>query len=163
MSEIFPGRYTASTDEPFVVFLIGMRVNRLVSVRKWWPVASAMGPMIAELSRKPELGYLGGYTAPLWRGVVMVQFWRSFEHLESYARSRDAEHLPAWRRFNQAVGNDGSVGVWHETYVIVPGQVESVYVNMPRSGLASVMDHVPATRGRDTARERLHTNVPSTV
>lgn len=27
MSAIFAGRYTAKTDEPFVVFLIGMRIN----------------------------------------------------------------------------------------------------------------------------------------
>jgi hypothetical protein len=27
MAQIFSGRYTARTDEPFVVFLIGMRVN----------------------------------------------------------------------------------------------------------------------------------------
>jgi hypothetical protein len=35
MSQLFPGRYTAEIDEPFVVFLIGMRVNRLFAVRKW--------------------------------------------------------------------------------------------------------------------------------
>lgn len=31
MAKIFNGRYTAKTDQPFVVFLIGMRIN------KWWP------------------------------------------------------------------------------------------------------------------------------
>ena len=29
MAKVIPGRYTAQTDEPFVVFMIGMRVNRL--------------------------------------------------------------------------------------------------------------------------------------
>ena len=33
MAEISPGRYAAHSDEPFVVFLIGMRVNRIVRTR----------------------------------------------------------------------------------------------------------------------------------
>jgi hypothetical protein len=28
MAKVMPGRFTAQTDEPFVVFIIGMRVNR---------------------------------------------------------------------------------------------------------------------------------------
>ena len=28
MNKIFNGRYTAKTDQPFVVFLIGMRINQ---------------------------------------------------------------------------------------------------------------------------------------
>lgn len=28
MTKVFSGRYTAQIDEPFVVFLIGMRINR---------------------------------------------------------------------------------------------------------------------------------------
>jgi hypothetical protein len=30
MAKVIPGRYTAQTDEPFVVFMIGMRINRLL-------------------------------------------------------------------------------------------------------------------------------------
>jgi hypothetical protein len=46
MSKIFSGRYTAKTDQPFVVFLIRMRVNKWWRFDKWIPVASAMGPML---------------------------------------------------------------------------------------------------------------------
>ena len=28
MAQIFPGRYAAQSGEPFVVFLIGMRINK---------------------------------------------------------------------------------------------------------------------------------------
>ena len=52
MASIFPGRYTAQNDEPFVVFLIGFRVNRWLALRKWMRVAAAMPPMIAELRRR---------------------------------------------------------------------------------------------------------------
>ena len=90
-------------DAPFVVFLIGMRFNRLWKVHKWGPALLAMPRMIAELERRPELGFLGG---EMWFGrtVLMVQYWRSFEHLEAYAKARDNAHLPAWAAFNRAVG-----------------------------------------------------------
>jgi hypothetical protein len=56
MAKIFPGRYAAQSDESFVVFLIGVRVNRLLALRRRMQVAKAMPPMIAELKRHPELG-----------------------------------------------------------------------------------------------------------
>ena len=34
MTKIFNGRYTAKTDQPFVVFLIGMRINQMVALRQ---------------------------------------------------------------------------------------------------------------------------------
>ena len=71
MAEIFPGRYAAQTDEPFVVFLIGMRVNRLFALSSWIPVAKAMPPMLAELKRNPELGLLHFETLLYWRGVAV--------------------------------------------------------------------------------------------
>jgi hypothetical protein len=51
MARVIPGRFTAQTDEPFVVFLIGMRVNRPLAFRKWAP--TAMGPMLRELYNIP--------------------------------------------------------------------------------------------------------------
>lgn len=155
MTSVFPGRYTAHTGEPFVIFLIGMRINRLLAVRKWWPVFQAMAPMISTLIRHPEKGFLGGMTTIGWRGPVMIQYWRSFEDLENFARRPSDPHLPAWKRFNQAVGNDGSVGIWHETYLVQPGQFESVYGNMPRFGLARATEHRPVDGRRSAARARL--------
>ena len=38
--EVQRGRYTADIDGDFVVFLIGMRLNHPLSIRKWWPVAT---------------------------------------------------------------------------------------------------------------------------
>ncbi|XGW00663.1 MAG: DUF4188 domain-containing protein [Leptolyngbya sp. BL-A-14] len=63
------------------------------------------------------------------------------------------------RRFNRAIGADGSVGIWHETYLIQPGQHESIYANMPVFGLAAATNHVPVTGRRDTARGRLQSDV----
>jgi hypothetical protein len=155
MSKVVPGRYTAQIEGPFVVFAIGMRVNRFFAFRKWVPTAMAMGPMLQTLYQHPEKGFLGGQTFLYWRGIALLQYWRSFDDLERFARSKDDPHLAAWRRFNKAIGTDGTVGIWHETYMVDAGRYEAVYGNMPRFGLAAAGEHVPATGRRETARRRL--------
>jgi fumigallin biosynthesis monooxygenase-like protein len=65
---IFNGRYSAQIDGPFVVFLIGFRINRLWQFWKWMPVASAMGPMLRELATHPEKGLLAFQPMLTWRG-----------------------------------------------------------------------------------------------
>lgn len=155
MAQVFPGRYSAKMEGSFVVFLIGMRVNRLLAVRKWMQVSRAMGPMLQELSRNKELGFLSAETLLSWRGITSLQYWKSFEHLNAYAHARDAKHLPAWAAFNRAIGNDGTVGIWHETYLVEPHHSETVYANMPRWGLAGAGEHLPVTGVRDSARQRI--------
>ena len=49
MARVLDGRFTARIDDPFVVFIIGIRINRLFAFRKWVPTFRAMGPMIREL------------------------------------------------------------------------------------------------------------------
>ena len=147
-------RLTATLEGDFVVFLIGMRINKPLLIHKWLPVAQAMPRMLKELGRQPELGLIH---AEMWfsRTIVLVQYWRSMEQLLAYAKSKDAQHLPAWRSFNQAVGTDGSVGIWHETYKVSAGNYESVYVNMPRFGLGRAGVLQPASGGRQSASGRL--------
>ena len=130
-------RLFATVEGGFVIFLIGMRINALWKVHKWWPVAMAMPRMLKELEDKPELGMLGG---EMWGGrtTILVQYWRSTELLFAYAKNRESQHLPAWQAFNRAVGTSGDVGVWHETYVVSPGEYENIYVNMPAFGLGKV-------------------------
>ena len=87
---------------------------------------------------------------------VIVQYWRSFDHLEAYARSREREHLPAWKAFNQAVGRSrGDVGIWHETYQVRAGEYECVYSGMPAFGLGAAAELEPATGKRESARGRM--------
>ena len=155
MAKIFPGRYTAHTNEPFVMFLIGMRVNRFLQFSKWIPVAKAMLPMIQELKSHPELGLLHVEFLLYWRGVAVLQYWRSFEQLTAYAHMRDRKHLPAWAESNRRVGGNGSVGIWHETYTVAPGQFEAIHVNMPRFGLGGALEHVPVSGRLGDARGRM--------
>ena len=155
---IFPGRYAARTNEPFVVFLIGMRINHFFQFSKWMSVAKAMRPMIAELKQRPELGLLHVETVLYRRGIASIQYWRSFEHLHAFAKMKEGKHLPAWAEFNRRIGNNGAVGIWHETYVVQPGNHEAIYVNMPRFGLAAGVDHTPVSGRLDTAYGRMHSS-----
>jgi len=155
MSNVIPGRYTAHIEGPFVVFIIGMRVNRLFAFRKWVPTAMAMNPMLSTLFQHPEKGFLGAHTFLNQRGVTTLQYWCSFDDLERFARDKQEPHLSAWKRFNKAVGTDGSVGIWHETYQVAPGQYEAIYGNMPVYGLAKAAEHAPATGRKETARRRM--------
>ena len=160
MAQIINQRITAQAQDDFVVFLIGMRINRLWKVRQWLPVAMAMPKMIQELSQEPESGLLG---VESWFGnpTVMVQYWRSFEHLERYARDKSREHLSAWAAFSRAIGSSGDVGIWHETYRVRPGDYESVYNNMPLFGLAKATRAVPASGARQSAAGRLRAGAGS--
>lgn len=151
---IYNERLTANIDGDFVVFLIGMRINRPLKLHKWLPVARAMPRMIKELYKHPELGFIH---AEMWfsRTIIVLQYWRSMEQLIGYARDRQAEHLPAWKAFNNAIGTDGSVGIWHESYAATAGSYESIYVNMPSFGLGRAGTLRPAAGGRQSAAGRL--------
>lgn len=153
-----PGRYMARLDGEFAVFLIGARINQPWAIHRWLPVALAMPRMIRELEANPELGFLGceSYGA---RTSLMVQYWRSADHLMQYARAKDSAHLPAWRAFNQKARASGAIAVRHETYIVRPGAYENVYVNMPPFGLGRVAErhgnYLPIGQHHDGARARL--------
>ncbi|HME04575.1 MAG TPA: DUF4188 domain-containing protein [Solirubrobacteraceae bacterium] len=155
MAAIIDKRVTAEIEGDFVVFLIGMRINKLWKVSTWLPVFLAMPKMVRELERSPESGFLG---AKLYLGSprqpMVVQYWRSFEHLEIYARDRDHAHWPAWVAFNKRVGSNGDVGIWHETYLVSAGGYECVYNNMPPIGLGAATSLVAAAGRRATAAGR---------
>jgi len=146
---------TADIDEDFVVFRIGFRINSLWKVHKWLPVFIAMPRMLRELDADPDSGLLGYRTSFTHRRATLTQFWRSFDDLHEYAHDPDAEHLPAWQRFNSEVGKSGDVGIWHETFLVRAGDHESVYVNMPPFGLGAATELVPASGERETASDRL--------
>ena len=104
MASVFRGRYTAQIDGSFVVFIIGVRINRWWALHKWLPVSLAMGPMLKQLEAERERGLLHAHPFLYWRGAAIVQYWSSFEQLERFARDPSASHLESWKRYNRAVG-----------------------------------------------------------
>ena len=152
MPSVIPQRMAAQIEGDFVVFLIGMRINKPWKLHKWLPVFLAMPRMLKELERRPESGFLGAVFGP----KVIVQYWRSFEHLETYARSTEGAHWPAWVAFNKRMAKSrADVGIWHETYLVRAHEYEAVYSGMPPFGLGKIGKLVPATGHRDTARGRV--------
>jgi hypothetical protein len=148
------GRWTARAEGDFVVFIIGMRINQWWMIHRWLPMILAMRRMIIELSMRPEMGFLGGKT---WFGrtIVLIQYWRSFEDLEAYAKVRELSHVPAWAEFNRLIGSDGTVGIYHETYRIGHGQYENVFVNMPPTLLGNCATLTEAKGKLSTAEGRM--------
>ena len=113
-----------------------------------------MPKMLKELDAGPgEAGLLGYTNLGL---LTIVQYWRSFDHLETYARTRDKAHWPAWVDFNRRMKDSrGDVGIWHETYLVRAGEYECVYSGMPLMGLAKAGRSTEVAAGTDSARDRL--------
>jgi hypothetical protein len=155
MAKVVPGRFTADIDGDFVVFLIGMRVNKLWKVHKWFPVAIAMPRMLRWLDSHPQAGLLGYRSINTFPGPMVIHYWRSFEDLERFSRQTDAPHAGPWRKFVKNVGTSGDVGIWHETYKVRAGEYEAVYGNMPVFGLAKATSHVPVARRGESAGSRI--------
>jgi hypothetical protein len=150
-----PQRHRADFPDGTVVFLIGMRINRLRSVRAWLPVFTAMPKMLKELFRHPELGLLEARSTWAGRNFTVIQYWESMDKLMTYAASRDHAHLPAWKAFNRMTQEAGdAVGIWHEAYEASPQRSHIVYRSMPPIGMGK------ATRRR-TDREMPPQPVPS--
>ena len=152
--KVINDRVCAQVEGEVVVFLIGMRFNKPWKIHKWLPVAMAMPRMLKELEQHPELGFLGSHT---WfaRTAIILQYWRSIDDLYAYAKNRDQAHLPAWAAFNRAIGANGDVGIFHETYRIEPGAYENVYVNMPPMLLGRIGALVEARGSLSGARDRM--------
>lgn len=139
-----------------VLFLIGIRLNKLWAVHKWLPVFIAMPRMLAELDRNPEAGLLSHRLYHSGRIYLVQQYWELFDKLVAYAHDPSGEHFPAWAAFNRSIGKDGTVGIWHETYLIEPGKFETIYGNMPLFGLAGATNHIRAEGGHSAAKDRMN-------
>jgi hypothetical protein len=109
-----------------------------------------MNHMLDYLLQHPDKGLLG-YEMGL---KTIVQYWRSFDHLEAFAKNKEDPHLDAWRGYWRRVGKSGRTGIWHETYLVRGGEYEAVYDNMPPRGLGKAATLVPIA-GDSTARNRI--------
>ena len=100
---------------------------------------------------KPCQASLSGAPPRAWYNAT----WAVRRSLRTCRIARDEKHWPAWTAFNKRIGNDGTVGIFHETYAVNAGGYETVYGNMPPFGLGKVAGLVPATGSRNEARSRM--------
>lgn len=154
MAEVVGRRMAAEIDGDFVVFLIGARFNnKLRRLRSLLDVGGRRGMkrMLDYLVAHPEKGLLAYEMGP-----VIVQYWRSFDHLEAFANDASALHVAAWRNYWRRVGKSDRTGIWHETYRVRAGEYEAVYGNMPPFGLGKA-GRLVSLSDSSTARQRLET------
>ena len=130
-------------DEPFIVFIVGFRINKYWKIHKWLPVIFAFNRMLKELDNNPDKGCMG---YEYWGGRVRVciQYWKNYDQLLDYARDKSAEHFPAWFDFNSKIGRSGDIGLWHEVYFAKPGTFKAVYKNMPPFALGKATQLTPS-------------------
>lgn len=153
MADIRHGRWTAEIEGDFVVFLIGARINsKRHALRVLGDLGGRRGMkhMLDHLAANPDKGLLGYETA----GFTVIQYWRSFEHLEAFATNADDPHLEVWRSYWRRVGRSARAGIWHETFLVRAGEYEAIYGNMPPRGLGKAGSLVPAAESVG-ARQRL--------
>jgi hypothetical protein len=154
MAQIRQGRWTAKVEGDFVVFILGARLQKtrpLRSLRDLGEFQRGMRAMLAYLTARPEKGMLG--VEPLGL-AAFVQYWRSFDDLERFAREDDDPHLATWRAYWKRVGRSDRTGIWHETYLVRAGEYEAIYGNMPPTGLAKATELISISQDA-TARRRL--------
>jgi hypothetical protein len=149
------GRWTARIDGDFVVFLIGAQVRDPAQASRAASLLAAMAEMLGELAQDPAQGLLG-FQQFGGVGGVIVQYWRSFEALEAYARNPSARHAPVWREWNRLAEDERSgAGIWHETYLVPAGRYEAIYQNMPVTGLQNAGTAITVSEDRAAARQRI--------
>lgn len=133
-----------------VVIYLGIRVHSLRGLK----TVAVLGPGIkAAVAAKPD-GLLlhENLTFSLWPvNVVMRQYWRDFESLETWSRST-MPHQKWWKDF---LRDPGGTGLWHEAY-FRRGGFEAIYDNILEPiGMMHFAPNQPARGPMFSARQRL--------
>ena len=137
-----------SSYPDLVVIYLGMRANSL----RGFKTLASFGPKIkksVEANPKGLLLHENLFFTFFPPHAGMRQYWRDFESLERWARS--GVHAQWWKGF---LTDRGGAGFWHETY-FRKGQIESVYIDMPRVGLSKFAPVEEARGSMFSARRRL--------
>ena len=107
--DVQQGRWTAEIDGDFVVFLIGAMAHDPVGSPEATRLLMTMSDMLGELLSDPSKGLLAFSTyGTAANGAVLIQYWRSFDALEAYARDPGAKHAPVWREWNRLAADERS-------------------------------------------------------
>jgi hypothetical protein len=145
-----------------VVIYLGMRVNKLRGLK----TVAKLGPEIkAAVAARPDglLLHEDLMFSLFPVHVVMRQYWRDFESLETWARST----MPHQRWWKDFLRDPAGTGFWHETY-FCRGGFQAIYDAMPVPvGMMSFAPNREARGPMFSARQRMQkageAQVPSPV
>jgi len=79
-------------------------------------------------------GLLDSFTfsiTPFHYGVI--QYWRTFEDLEAW--SHRSPHSDWWKEAVERLRTKEDFGIYHETFLVAPEKIESIYLNTLPTGL----------------------------
>jgi len=114
---------------------------------------------------RKRMVFLGGdsflSTNPYIDGPMMVQYWRSQEHLNKWAKSALRAHLKPMIESRKHISQGNIYGFWHESYHIHAGEYDTVYSNMSRVLFGKVGDIYPLTGKLRTAAGRANLQTQS--
>jgi hypothetical protein len=108
------------------------------SLSAWRFVRRLRGEIVAEARRAKTQGE--GLLHSEWFRLGIghsgvLQYWRSFEALEAWARREP--HALWWRAAVERMRMRRDLGVYHELYVVRPGDIESIFIDCRPAGLAA--------------------------
>lgn len=144
MVTINENRMAAEIDGEYVIYINGMRLNKLRALPRYLRAGLEAAKMFERLEADPDSGFLGYLPAYMGlRSGAAIQYWRSLEDIRRFAHDPDDLHVPAWQWYNEEGGTDGGLGFWAELYVVKDGAFETFYRNVPPVGLGEHGSLVP--------------------
>jgi hypothetical protein len=160
VNPVLRGRYSGELTGDFCVFHIGLVLNEQIPSKEAKKVGDAFTAMLLELeSNREKYGFFGSTSFSSLNfqvnGIMSIQYWRSQEDLNAYARNGMAKHFPNMIWSAGVVKLSPNFGIWHESFRVRDGEYESIYVNCPRILLGKAGKLVEAKGRRRTARGRL--------
>jgi hypothetical protein len=159
--QIYNGKYTSKPENPFVVFIFGMRINSILYFWLWLPFLFRLIRMVKRLRQYRDSGMMNAHIFLSGKGLGVMQYWESFDKLENFALDNNDMHMPNNKKYKKSVGKSGLVGIWHETYLVEQDKFETMYYNMPKWGLARATNHhidVPVIQNEARQRLKMYSN-----
>lgn len=129
---------TAKINEPIALFLVGVQCRSIFSLWKLPWIGRQMGKIQVELKENPNSGFLWGENFISFSPVttLFLSYWKSMEHIKNFANDPHQSHRPAWTEYIRRFYNHPHFGVWHESYVIDPKNMENIYAGMNPFGIS---------------------------
>lgn len=129
---------TAKINEPIALFLVGVQCRSFLSLWRLPWIGRQMVKIQEELKDNPDSGFLWGENflsfSPMT--TLFLSYWKSADHIKSFANDPHQNHRPAWTEYIRRFYDHPHFGVWHETYVIDPKNMENIYAGMPPFGIS---------------------------
>jgi hypothetical protein len=129
------------------------------SVSSWFYLLSLGGPIdkSVEQAKAKDAGLL---SSEMFRfsisHVGILQYWRSFEELESWSHSEPHAHW--WKEAVERSRKKADFVVYHESYLVPKANFESIYLNLrpeDRVGATSFGESKEAIGPLTASRDRL--------